>query len=284
MKSNTKKLVADAVLCALGSFICAVAITVFIKPNMLSPGGITGISVLINHFTGISTGSILLIINIPIIIAGYLVLGFKLIAKSGVVTLMLSLSLDLAEAVLPQHKTDLFIACIFGGMLMGLGLGIVFLRGATTGGTDILAKIASAKLGGISIGRSILIIDAAVIAISAAVYKNIDSALYSAVSLFVSSKTIDLILCGADSAKTVFIFTRLPDFVCGRVTKELGRGITKIAAKGGYSGNDNVLLFCTVRRSELHSLLRLVSECDKEAFTVVSDASEVIGKGFKYLN
>ncbi|MCQ2478163.1 MAG: YitT family protein [Clostridia bacterium] len=281
MKKEKKIVITDIAVCILGCAVYSLAVVMFVKANKLSPGGLTGVSALLNYLTGVPSGIILLVLNIPIIILGYVKLGYKLIIKSAVATLILSLSLDLAEFLLPEYKTDSILASLFGGILMGAGLSFIFLRGATTGGVDIIAKVINMRYRHISIGRCILFMDGAVILLAALVYGNIESALYSAIALFVSSKTVDVIIYGADKGKIIYVLTDYPSGICKAVNENLKRGITRINAIGGYSGKDKTMLICTVRQNEVAGVLSVINKNDPNAFIIVAEAGEIIGEGFK---
>jgi len=166
---------------------------------------------------------------------------------------------------------------------MGLGISLIMLRGATTGGVDIIAKLINKRFRHFTVGKIILIIDAAVITLASIVYRNFESALYSVLSMYVSSFVMDTVLYGADKGKLIYIITSYPDEVCKDITTLLSRGITKLPAKGGFTGAERTLLLCTVRRYEVSAVYDVINKYDKNAFIVVSDAGEIIGEGFKLL-
>jgi len=167
---------------------------------------------------------------------------------------------------------------------MGLGISIVMLKGASTGGVDILAKFINRRFRHITMGRVILIIDAFVIAIATLVYRNIESALYSVVALYASSMIMDTVLYGADKGKLIYIVTEKSNEICKDINTRLERGVTVLKAYGGYTGNDRTLLLCTVRRYEVAGIYEVVESYDPKAFIVVTDAGEIIGEGFKRLS
>ena len=179
------------------------------------------------------------------------------------------------------YYTDGILASLFGGIMMGAGLSLVFLRGATTGGTDIAAKLINHKFRFVSIGRIIMFMDLAVVAISALVYKNFQSALYSIVSIYAASRVMDGLLYGTDKGKFMHIITSYPNEISKAVFAELGRGVTLVNAVGGYTGEARSLLLCAVRPSEVTRLQSIVRKTDASAFKVISDAGEILGEGFK---
>lgn len=283
MKKKVIRVLKDLFFYMLGAFVFSVAVTLFITPNEISPGGITGIATLIAHITGISSGVLLFFFNIPILILGFKKFGTVFVAKTSVASFMVSFALTLCEKILTPIKTDKILATVFGGILMGLGLSLVMLKGATTGGVDILAKIINKKFRHITVGKLILIMDGAVIALSALIYKNLDSVLYSIIAIYATSRVMDIVLYGSDTGKMIYIVTTASDKICHDINVELERGVTVISARGGYTNAERPLLLCIVRRHEVSEVYNIVEKYDNSAFVAVSDAGEIIGEGFKAL-
>ncbi len=281
MQRKLFSLAADLFFYMLGSFIYSSAVTVFISANEISPGGFTGIATLLNHLSGVPTGFVLLVLNIPVIIIGFIKLGGIFIVKTTVVTVMVSISLEITEAVFVSMKFDRILAAIFGGIMMGAGLGLILLRGATTGGVDIIAKLINRRFRHLTVGRLILLMDGVVIVAAAIVYQNIESALYSAVTMYMGSYFMDTILYGADKGRIIYAVTSKPQEISDDIAKKMERGVTHIGVKGGYTGEDRIMLMCTVRVSEVSQLYSIIDRHDPSAFIVVSDAGEIIGEGFK---
>ncbi len=274
----------DFLMLAAGSFLYALSVTVIIDPNMLSAGGVTGISTLIHHFTSIPTGFLVFVINIPILILGFVKLGGKFIVKTALATVLVSISLEITERFIPTYKTDNILAAIFGGIIMGLGLSLVFMRGGTTGGVDIIAKVINRRFRHLTVGRVLLTMDGIVILLTAFAYRNIETALYSVIAIFVSSKVMDTVLYGSDKGKIIYIVTTQPDEISKRIIERVGRGVTMLNAKGAYTGKERQMLMCTVRLNEVSAVYSVVNELDKNAFIVVGEAGEIIGEGFKSIN
>lgn len=283
-KNGIWKTVTDFLFYISGCLIYSSAVTLFVSANEISPGGITGISTAINHLSGIPSGIILLVFNIPILILGFVKFGKVFIARTAAVTVILSFCLDLTEALLPHIETDKILASVFGGILMGTGLSMVMSRGATTGGIDIIAKLINKKFRHITVGRVVLYADALVIAFAALVYRNIESALYSVISLYASSRIMDTVLYGADKGKILYIITSNPDEICRQIAEKLKRGTTKIKVMGGYKGENRIMLLCTVRRHEVSGVYSIINAVDNRAFVVAGEAGEIIGEGFKAIN
>lgn len=271
----------DMLFFCIGSFLYASAVTVFISGNEISPGGFTGIATALNHLTGIPSGITLFLLNIPVLILGLIKFGGIFIIKTAVVTVITSVCLTVTDIFLPVFQIDKILAAVFGGMFVGLGISLIMLRGGTSGGVDIIAKLINKKHRHLTVGRLILIMDAFVIMFAVAVYGNIESALYSVVAMFVSSRVMDTLLYGADKGKTLFIVTQKGSEICSQIGTKLRRGVTVIKAQGGYSRREQELLICTVRRHEVSAAYAVIEEIDPKAFITVNDAGEIIGEGFK---
>ena len=274
-------MVFDLIWYITGSFIYSSAVTVFISPNEFSPGGFTGIATVLNFWLKVPSGFFLLLLNIPVLVLGFIKFGGFFIAKTAVATVLLSFSLTVTDLLLPPFQVDRILAAVFGGILMGLGLSIIMLRGATTGGVDIIAKLINKKARHLTVGRLILIFDAFVITLATIVYRNIESALYSVISIYATSIIMDMMLYGGDKGKIIYIVTDFSKEICNDINNLLGRGVTLLSAKGGYTGKERSVLFCTVRRHQVSAVYEITDKYDKNAFIVVSDAGEIIGEGFK---
>lgn len=281
MKKSVKTFIVDMLFYIVGSCIYATGVLLFTEANELSPGGVTGIALLLNHLWNLPTGMMVLVINIPLIIAGFIVFGKKFIVKTAVATVVLSLCLDIMEVFVPQKEFDPFLASVFGGIVMGAGVSLILMRGATTGGTDIVAKLINHRFPFVSMGRIVMAVDAIVVIVSAIVYNNFQSALYSVVMLFAATKVMDMFLYGGDKGKLMHIITQKPDEVSAEIFSKIDRGATRIDAKGAYTGNERPMLLCAVRPSQVSLLQKAIKTVDPAAFVIISDAGEILGEGFK---
>lgn len=281
MNKAIRKIAFDLFLYILGSMIYSFAVTVFISNNRFSPGGFTGIATILSTITEIPSGFFLLLLNVPVLILGFIKFGGLFIAKTAIATVILSFSLTFTDLVLEGFMVDKILAAVFGGILMGLGLSLILLRGATTGGIDIIAKLINKKARHLTVGKIILIFDAGVIAISSLIYRNIESALYSVVSIYTTSVIMDMLLYGGDKGKIIYIISHQSKEICRDINNILGRGVTLLSAKGGYTLTEKQMIFCTVRRYEVSQVYEITDKYDKNAFIVVGDAGEIIGEGFK---
>ncbi|MBO5322189.1 MAG: YitT family protein [Clostridia bacterium] len=279
-----KKHLKDLLWYTVGSIIYAIAVTIFISANEISPGGLTGIATLLNYTLHVPTGLTILVLNIPILILGYIKFGGKFIISTAVATTMVSFAITFVEEVVPAVKVDKILASIFGGCLLGLGISLIMLHGATTGGVDIVAKLINKRFRHFTVGKIILILDAAVILLAVIVYKNIESALYSVVTMFASARVMDSMLYGGDRGKVIYTITSKPDEICKSVSQELSRGITLFDVTGGYTGEKRKMLMCSLRPFEVSLFYSLVEKYDPKAFIIVTEAGEIIGEGFKKLN
>ncbi len=281
MKNKIKNIIFDVLFWIIGCSIYSAAIVMLIEPNQISPGGFTGISTVAAVVTGIPTGTILLLLNIPLLIMQYKKFGGSFVIRTAAATFILSCCLNIASVVLSPYKLDGVLAAVFGGLLAGLGLSLVLLRGATTGGADVIAMLINHRYRHLSVGKIIMVFDLGVILLTAFVYRNIESALYSIIAIYAASRIIDGILYGADRGKIIFSVTDKWEEISERVIKDLGRGVTVIDVMGGYTKGKKQLMVCALRINEAALFRRIVYEVDKKAFVIISDAGEIIGEGFK---
>lgn len=265
----------------LGSVIYSVGVLGFLASNEISPGGVTGIATVLNFLTDFPIGTAVFLINIPLLALGFVKFGKSFILKTAIATVCTSFVLDFFEPFFPKMQVDLILASVFGGSLVGLGISIIMLRGSTTGGVDIVAKLINSRYPHLSIGRIMLVADAFVVLLTAIVYKNTGSALYSIVALYSSSKIMDLMLYGADKGKIVYIISDKTQDIVSDILNLIKRGVTIIDVRGGFMGDKRQMIMCVLRRNEVHSVYKYVHKADKNAFIVVAEAGEILGRGFK---
>ena len=277
-KQTTKNLVAEYFFVILGAAVVALGFNLFLFPNQVASGGVSGISTILNGLFGWNAGLVQYAFNIPLFIAGVLILGKSFGFKSLLGTLALPFFVILTEDW-EVATTDPLLASIFGGIVVGLGIGLVFKGKASTGGTDLLAQIIT-KYTGLTLGTSVLLIDG-VIAVSAAIVFDLEKGLYAIVGLFVTTKTIDVIQMGFSQSKMVYIITNKQDEVRDAIYRDVNRGVTKLPAVGGYTGEERPVIMVVVYQTEFTKLKQVVKTIDPTAFVIVSDAYEVLGEGFK---
>lgn len=270
---------------AVGTAIYAFALHYFVISNELMEGGITGISLLLNYIFGLPPSVTTLAINIPIFYIGWRILGKESMVYSIIGTLLLSFFLWVMETlirhgwIVPFHTQDYFLVTAYAGFTLGSGLGIVFRYGGTTGGSDIIARVAQ-KLRGWSMGQFILLSDVLVIG-SSLFFIPKEKVLYTFVAVFIASKMIDIIIEGAYAAKAFTIITDASEAVTEAITSNLERGVTLFPAIGAFSKQQKNVVYCVVYRSETKRLKDLIRSVDPRAFIIISEVHDVVGEGFK---
>ena len=277
-KQTVKSIALEYFLVIFGAFIIAIGFNLFLFPNQVASGGVSGISIILNGLFGWNAGLVQYAFNIPLFIAGVLILGKSFGFKSLLGTLALPLFVILTEDW-EAATMDPLLGAIFGGIVVGTGVGLVFKGKASTGGTDLLAQIIT-KFTGLTLGTSVLLIDG-VIAISAAIVFDLEKGLYAIIGLFVTTKTIDIIQMGFSQSKMVYIITTKQDEVRDAIYRDVNRGVTKLPAVGGYTGEERPVIMVVVYQTEFTKLKQVVKTVDPSAFVIVSDAYEVLGEGFK---
>ena len=262
-----------------GTIFAAIALDVFLAPSDIAPGGLSGLSVVLNHLTRLPIGFLILILNVPVIIWGLMHFNKRYMVCSLIGMFLLSLFVEVF-AFLPKITEDILLSAVYGGGLMGLGIGLVFGSGWTTGGTDIVAQILKKKFPTISVGRFVLIIDAFVIAVAGITFGKWEVLLYSAIALYISSFIIDIIAEGGNAAKVAYIISKQQKEIATAISQRLDRGTTLLNGWSFYSDEEKTVLLCVVRKYEVPQLKNIIKETDKSAFVIVSDAREVLGNGF----
>ncbi len=254
----------------------------FAVPNSIVQGGFTGLATMLNHLVAsMPVGLSIFLFNVPLFVLARFMLGKRFVVRTILVTTFFTVVIDVFSLFIPHYTGDTLLAALFCGVLSGFGLGLVLLAGATTGGTELAASLVRKKRPLASMGSLILIFDLVVIALSWVVFGRFESVMYAAVSLFVSTKTIDLVLYGADHSKLLFIITSKEKEIIERITRQAGRGVTAMNVTGGYTGKEKTLLLCAARASEASLISRMIKETDADSFTVITDAGEVFGTGFR---
>lgn len=280
-KESAKKLILDLAAILVGSALVAMGLVLFTIPNDIAPGGVSGLATALSFISPIRVGAWTLIINLPILLIAWWKLGLKPISKTILSTVLLSVLIDWFAQIVPPYTNNPLLAAVLGGVLLGAGIGLVFIRGASTGGTDLVSLLLNRSFPNISVGKLLMLVDAAVVIFAVFVFRNIDVALYSIVTLFVTSKTVDSIMQGVDYAKVIYVVTDHGDAINERLKTASDCGVTMLNATGGYTGNQKHLLMLVVRRSSFFQTLSEVKAVDPAAFLYVTNATEVHGEGFK---
>lgn len=276
-----KRTALDGLFYVMGSVLYALSVNIFTAPNQIAPGGVTGVATLLNFLWGAPIGTMILLVNLPLLIAAWFRLGKVFTVRTLIVTVLSSVIIDATAPFLPVFRGDKMLIALFGGVLAGAGLGLIYMRGATTGGTEVVARLLERKFRHIPIGRLILLVDALVVAASALVYRNVETALYAMVLIFVSTSLMDALVYGGDKGKMLLVMSKREQEIADAVLERMERGVTMLNATGAYTGGDRRVLLCAVRRSEMYELRSLVTDIDPGAFMIVVSTDEVLGEGFK---
>lgn len=279
-KKTWKRRMMDYLEITAAAFLYSVAVSLFLDPNALAPGGVTGIAIILNRLTGLETGTWVLVINIPIIAVGTWKFGLRFILSTMYCTALTSGFINLLSPFGPV-TTDPFLAAVAGGSLMAMGIGLVFKAGATTGGTDILIKLLRLKFPHLKTGALFMITDASIVAVSAFVFQNLNVALYAGLVVVINSVLLDVVLYGRDGAKLIFIISDRHEAITGRLLEDLDIGVTYISGEGAYSGKDKKVIMCVMKKQISPQAETIVREEDPGAFIIVTSATEIFGEGYK---
>ena len=274
---------AKGIFLAGGSVLFGFSLGLVLKPNDLAAGGIAGISVILSSFLPLSVGTLTLLLNLPLLLLARKAFGRRFLLETAAAIAVCSLSADYFSEIEPPLK-DPLLAAVFGGALMGAGCGAVFLSGATTGGTDIAAKLILKRRPHFSTGRVFLVIDGSVCIAGGIVFKSITTALYAFIGLFTFSKVLDAVLYGGNKAKLVLIVTKKTDELLSLLLGSANVGCTVISVREGFSGTQASTLMCAMKKHRLHSVRRLTMQTDDQAFMLVLDTNEVYGTGFQSID
>ena len=250
-------------------------------PNDIAPGGVSGLATALAYISPISVGAWTLLLNVPLLLAAWRLLGLRPLVFTLLATVLLSVFIDLFGYLLPGYTNNVLLAAVAGGVLSGLGVGLLFLRGISTGGTDLAALLLKKPFPNVPNGIMLLVIDALVVAIAVVIFRDIEVALYSAITIYLSSKVIDALAQGVDYAKVIYIITERGEEISRVLNERTDRGTTLLSAMGGYTGKSKHMVVTVTRRNVLAQTLRLIRETDPAAFTFVTDSTEVHGQGFK---
>lgn len=267
---------------SLGAIMYGAGVSLFLDPNSLAPGGTVGISIILNRFLGISTGTLYLLINIPILILGARKLGANFLGKTLYVVVVNTIVTDALAYIGPPTREPL-LAAIAGSLLLGTGIGIVFQSGATTGGMDVIVKILRKKYKHIKTSSLFLALDLTVVTISGLVFRNFNTAMYALITVVLTGKFLDFILYGGDEAKLIFVVSDLSEKISASIIQGVPTGITLLKGRGAYSNKEKNVIMCVVRKQMAPKVMEIVKSEDENAFVIVSSATETFGQGYKNL-
>ena len=272
-------------LMTVGACIYAAAIAIFLDPNHLAPGGVSGLSIIINNVLDIGTGVWIFLINIPIMIMGWIVFKLRFLLSTLYVTALSSALIEVIDRgfshLIPDMQNHLLLAAAAGGVLVATGIGLVFRGGGSTGGFDIIVKLLRRKFRHMKTGVLYFALDISVITLSAIVFHDVLVAMYAVVTVFVNSTVLDIVLYGKDNAKMVYIITDSPDAVADRLMQEVETGVTMLHGEGAYTKKNKKVLMCVLHDQQYPLLRDVVKQEDKHAFLIVTKATEIFGEGYK---
>ncbi len=272
-----RQLLKDYAMIVLGTFLAAISFPLFFLPYDIAPGGISGISTVLSSVLPLSVGLLSFVLNVPLFLLGWRTVGWRFAVRSFIAMTLMSLFIDLVPVC--DISGSVMLATVFGGVLLGVGLGLVVRAGATTGGTDMAAKMIHNRVAFLTIATILFMIDGLVVAVAALAF-GIEAALWALIALFVSTQAMDMVIKGFNTAMQFMIISRNSEGIVRRIHEDLERGCTRLMAEGTYSGKPVGTLLCVVSRTEVPRLKKIVSEIDPDAFVTVCNVHEALGEGF----
>ncbi len=279
-KENIKKIMLEIMGTILGTLIMAVGISQFLLPNQLSSGGITGIATITYYLIGIPMGTMILIINVPLFIVSIYKIGKSFFVKSIIGTISLSICIDFFDRFEPLTH-DRFLACIYGGIIIGLGTAITLKVNSSTGGTDLISYLLRKYKPTITMSRAIILLDIIIVTLNVIFFKEIEIGLYSAIAIYLMGKMIDILFEGIYFTKLLLIVSNQSEKIANQIGKEIQRGTTGLFGKGMYTKEEKMVLMCAASRRDIAKIKLIARTIDSESFIIIANAREVVGLGFK---
>ena len=279
LQYNWKEFLIDTLVFIVASTAFSFGINCFLANNNILNGGITGIATILNYLFDFPIGMGIFVMNVPLLLIALRKLGILFVFRTFWVIAISSVIIDLG-AFLPVYKSDLLLSSVFGGVLSGFSLGIIFMRNATTGGVDIIARLIKLRYPHITLGKSIFILDAVVIITGGIIYNNLESMLYAAVTVFVSAQVLDYIIYGISRGATIMIISEKNDEIRQLLINDLNRGVTIFKGHGGYSGEEKSILLCACYDNQTQKLIKKIKSADENAFFIVTQSKQIVGEGF----
>ena len=264
----------------IGTFLYSAGISLLLDPNNLAPGGVSGISIILNKLTPVTTGTWILLINIPLLIIGWIRLGSKMMLGTVYATVLSSFFTNLLT-LLPPLTDDILVAALLGSLCTGTGIGLVFRAGATTGGMDIVVKLLRRKYPYLKSGTIFLMLDMTVVITSGFLFRNLTIAVYAGMAVLLNSRVMDAILYGQDEARLIYVISDRPEEIAKRLLADAEVGVTYLEGEGAYSEHNKQIIMCVTRKQQSVRVVDIVKEEDSGAFLIISSASEVFGQGYK---
>ena len=268
------------IMITIGTFLYSAGISLLLDPNNLAPGGVSGISIILNKLTPVTTGTWILFINIPLLIIGWIRLGSKMMLGTVYATVLSSVFTNLLT-LFPPLSGDLLVAALLGSLSTGTGIGLVFRAGATTGGMDIVVKLLRRKYPYLKSGTIFLMLDMTVVITSGFLFRNLTIAVYAGMAVLLNSRVMDAILYGQDEARLIYVISDHPEEIAKRLLADAEVGVTYLEGEGAYSEHNKQIIMCVTRKQQSVRVVDIVKEEDSGAFLIISSASEVFGQGYK---
>ena len=277
---KTKHIIIQFLQIIVGTALVAMSTSLFLLPNQLSSGGFSGIATIVYYLLKIPLGTTVLVLNIPLFIMSLIKNGKHFFLNAITGTVGLSVFLNIFEKIKPI-TTDRFLACIYGGIIAGIGTAIILKANASTGGTDLLTQIIKAYKPNIKISNLLVVLDTIIVTMNVIFFKELEIGLYSAITIYVMGKMLDIFFEGIDFAKMIYIISPQNEEIAKQIGEKIRRGSTSLYGKGMYKKMDKEVLLCVASRGEVREIRKIVKEIDKNAFVVITNAREVFGEGFK---
>ena len=279
-KYNIPKIIIEIVLTIIGALIMALGVSLFLLPNQLSSGGVAGVATITYYLLKIPMGTMILLINVPLFMMAFFKVGKSFFVKSLIGTIALSYFIDFFDKFEPLTN-DRFLACIYGGILLGLGTAIILKVNSSTGGSDIVSFIVKEYKPNVKVGNLIMIIDIIIVALNVVFFKEIEIGLYSAIAIYLMGKMIDILFEGIDFTKLLLIISDKTEEIAEEVGEKLQRGATGIYGKGMYTNEDKLILMCAASRGDVNRIKVIAKKIDPKSFIIITNSREVVGLGFK---
>ncbi len=279
-KYNIPKIIIEIVLTIIGALIMALGVSLFLLPNQLSSGGVAGVATITYYLLKIPMGTMILLINVPLFMMAFFKVGKSFFVKSLIGTIALSYFIDFFDKFEPLTN-DRFLACIYGGILLGLGTAIILKVNSSTGGSDIVSFIVKEYKPNVKVGNLIMIIDIIIVALNVVFFKEIEIGLYSAIAIYLMGKMIDILFEGIDFTKLLLIISDKTEEIAEEIGEKVQRGATGIYGKGMYTNEDKLILMCAASRGDVNRIKVIAKKIDPKSFIIITNSREVVGLGFK---
>ena len=283
-KETVKNVGIDLLYDIVGAISYGAGLLMFVQPNQIAMTGAAGIAVLINYVTGFPIGIGSFLVNVPLLILAFLFLGRQFTVKTLITTAIFSFMVDIIKPFIPPYTEDPILACLFGAVLIGFGVVFLYMRGSTSGGTDIVCRLVQLRFPYMSMGKLTAIVNSVIIISAMILYRSLESGLYALVVVVAQSFVIDAILYGADKGKLVYIISDKAKEISKAIISEVNRGCTLLNATGAFTEQQRQVAMCVVRTQQFFKLKEIIMEIDPTAFIIVTDSNDIIGQGFKSID